>query len=83
MNTIDETSIIVSLCRITLSDLTLSAADELVKFVDRFDKISEEDDNIVEDSSDAFSDAAAEADEEGDDRVSETECCCLCSIAGK
>ena len=79
MNTMDETSIIVSLCKITLSDLTFSwsAAGEGLKFDDIFDKISDGDDNTVRDDSDAISGATAEAGEAEACTCSETKCCCV------
>ena len=79
MKTMDETSIIVSLCKITLSDLTFSwsAAGAWVKFVDIFDKISDGDDNTVRDDSVAISGAIAEAGEAEDGTSFETKCCCV------
>ena len=42
MNTIEETSIIVSLCKITLSELFFCRSADCVVICDIFDKISEE-----------------------------------------
>ena len=79
MNTMDETSIIVSLCKITLSDLTSSWSSvcDGLKFDDIFDKISDGDDNTVRDDSDAISGATAEAGELEACTCSETKCCCV------